>query len=446
MDYIPHSKEDIHYILDVLGLKSIDELFVDIPDDLKLNRDLNIPEGITEIELTRILKRMADLNHTSDKFLWFLGGGCYRHFIPQALNEVIHREEFYTSYTPYQAELSQGTLQVLFEFQTLICDLLHMDVTNDSMYDGATASAEAMFMACDITKRNRVLVARSLHPEYRMVIKTYAESRGIEIIEIPYDKDSGMLDIEMIERSIQDSACLIFQIPNFFGIIEDPRTFEPLVHKSGALLIPVIIEPFSLALIKPPGEYRADIACGELQPFGLGMRYGGPSAGFLATKMDYIRRLPGRIVGMTNDAEGKTAYAFVLQTREQHIRRASATSNICSNEALCAMKVAVYLSLLGEEGLKASSLVCHHLANIVRKEVGNYFAGPHFNELLIPLNRGSSEVRNILKEKGILVLDPSRWYKELDDAILVAFTEMNREDEVYRFLEEIKQYVRRLDI
>ncbi|MBC7319167.1 aminomethyl-transferring glycine dehydrogenase subunit GcvPA [bacterium] len=442
MDYIPHTAEDIRYMFDVLGLKSIDELFVDIPDNLRLSRELNIPNGITEIELTRTLKEIAKLNTTSSRFLWFLGGGCYRHFVPQALNEISHRQEFYTSYTPYQAELSQGTLQVLFEFQTLLCDLLCMDVVNDSMYDGATASAEAMFMACDITKRNRVLVAMSLHPEYRMVLKTYAEAKGIEIIEVPFDKDSGMLDIEMIDKFADTSAGLIFQNPNFFGVIEDPESFESILHNAEALVIPVIIEPFSLVLFKPPGEYRADIVCGDLQSFGLGMRFGGPSAGFLSTRMEYIRRLPGRIVGMTNDAEGKPAYAFVLQTREQHIRRASATSNICSNEALCAVKVAIYLSLLGEEGLKDIALNCYRLASIARKELGNYFSGFSFNEFLVPLNRNSSEVRDILKDKRILVLDPSKWYPELNDAILVTFTEMNREEEVYKLIEETKPYVR----
>ncbi len=442
MDYIPHSKEDIRYMLDALGLESIDELFLDIPNNLKLKEELDIPEGITEIELVKILKGIASLNITSDKFLWFLGGGCYRHFIPQALNEVSHRQEFYTSYTPYQAELSQGTLQTLFEFQTLLCNLLHMDVTNDSMYDGATASTEAMFMACDLTKRSRVLVARSLHPEYKMVLKTYAESRGIEIIEIPYDKDSGLLDIEVMGKFIQNSACIIFQNPNFFGIIENPELFEPLVHNVGALLIPVIVEPFSLALIKPPGEYKADIACGDLQSFGLGMRFGGPSAGFLATKIDYIRRLPGRIVGMTNDKDGKRVYAFVLQTREQHIRRASATSNICSNEALCAIKVAIYLSLIGEKGLKDIALTCYQLTNTVRKALGSYFSAHSFNELLIPLSANSSEVRDILRERGIFVLDISKWYPELKDTILATFTEMNSKEEVNRFIEEIMPYVR----
>lgn len=443
MDYIPHTREDIRYMLDVLGLKSIDELFVDIPGSLKLSRELEIPNGITEMELNRTLKEIAELNVTSNRFLWFLGGGCYRHFVPQALNEISHREEFYTSYTPYQAELSQGTLQVLFEFQTLLCDLLCMDVVNDSMYDGATASAEAMFMACDITKRDRILVARSLHPEYRMVLKTYAEAKGIEIIEVPFDRDSGMLDVETIDRFANTSAGLIFQNPNFFGVIESPESFEAILHNAKAMVIPVIIEPFSLILIKPPGEYSADIVCGDLQSFGLGMRYGGPSAGFLSTRIEYIRRLPGRIVGMTSDAEGKPAYAFVLQTREQHIRRASATSNICSNEALCAMKVAIYLSLLGEEGLRDIALTCYKLAGIARKELGSYFSGFSFNEFLVPLNRDSSDVRSALKDKGIIVLDPSRWYPELNSTILVTFTEMNREEDVYKLIEETMPYVRR---
>ncbi|MCX7795835.1 MAG: aminomethyl-transferring glycine dehydrogenase subunit GcvPA [bacterium] len=443
MDYIPHTKEDIRYMLDVLGLDSIDELFEDIPNSIKLNRELDIPDGITEVELTRNLRDIASLNLIASKFLWFLGGGCYRHFIPQALNEVIRREEFYTSYTPYQAELSQGTLQALFEFQTLICDLLGMDVANDSMYDGATASAEAMFMACDITKRDRILVARSLHPEYRITIETYAKAKGIEVIEVPFDKSSGMLDIDVVNKFADRSSGLIFQNPNFFGVIEDPESFESMLHNVEALVIPVIVEPFSLALIKPPGEYKADIVCGDLQSFGLGMRYGGPSAGFLSTKIEYIRRLPGRIVGLTNDAEGKLAYAFVLQTREQHIRRASATSNICSNEALCAIKIVIYLSLLGEEGLKDIALTCYKLADIARKKLGSYFTGFSFNEFLVPLNKNSSEVRDILRKKNILVLDPSRWYPELDNTILVTFTEMNREEEIYRLIEEIEPYVRR---
>lgn len=446
MDYIPHLPEDIRYMLETLRLDSIGQLFSDIPDNLKLNRELEIPKGINELELARLIKKISKLNRASGEFLWFLGGGCYRHFIPQALNEVTHRQEFYTSYTPYQAELSQGTLQIFFEFQTLICDLLQMEVTNDTMYDGATATVEAIFMACDITKRNKVLVARSLHPEYRIVIHTYAKPKGINIVEIPFDKNSGRLSLEYLDNLLDNSACLVFQTPNFFGVIEDPEQFESLVHNKGAFLIPVIVEPLSLALIKPPGEYNADIACGDLQSFGLGMRFGGPSAGFLATSMKYIRRLPGRIVGMTNDAEGKECYAFVLQTREQHIRRASATSNICSNEALCAIKVTMFLSLLGEKGLKDLAIRNHHLANLAYKELGSYFDSPFFNELLVQLNRNSKEVRDILKEKGILTLDLSRWYPEINDGILLTFTEMNTEEEVYRLIEEIKPYVRRLSI
>lgn len=446
MDYIPHLPEDIRYMLEVLNLDSIEGLFSDIPDNLKLNKDINIPKGINEIELTRLLKKISNLNKTSEDFLWFLGGGCYRHFIPQVLNELSHRQEFYTAYTPYQPELSQGILQIFFEFQTLICDLLQMEVTNDTMYDGATATAEAMFMACDITKKNKVLVARSLHPEYRMVLNTYARPKGINIIEIPFCGDSGRLSLEHLENLLDDSACLIFQNPNFFGVIEDPTLFEQLVHNKGALLIPVIVEPFSLALIKPPGEYNADIACGDLQSFGLGMRFGGPTAGFLATSMKYIRRLPGRIVGMTNDTEGKVCYAFVLQTREQHIRRASATSNICSNEALCAVKVTIYLSLLGEDGLKDFALFNHHLANLAYRELGSQFNAPFFNELLISLNRPSSEVIDILKEKNILTLDISRWYPELDKSILLTFTELNTEEELYTLIKEIKPYVRSVSI
>jgi len=446
MDYIPHLPEDIRHMLEALGLDSVDQLFSDIPDNLKLNKEIDIPGSINEIELTRIIREISNLNKTSEDFLWFLGGGCYRHFVPQALNEISHRQEFYTSYTPYQAELSQGTLQTFFEFQTLICDLLQMEVTNDTMYDGATATAEAMFMACSITKKNKVLVGRSLHPEYRMVLNTYARARGINIVEVPFDGDSGRLSLESLDNLLDDSACLIFQTPNFFGVIEDPDLFEPLVHSRDAFLIPVIVEPLSLALIKPPGEYNADIACGDLQSFGLGMRFGGPSAGFLATSMKYIRRLPGRIVGMTEDAEGRVSYAFVLQTREQHIRRASATSNICSNEALCAIKVAIYLSLLGKDGLKDLALLNHHLADLAYKELRSYFDGPFFNEFLISLDSPSSKVRNILKDKNILTLDISRWYPELDRSILVTFTEINRKDDIYTLIEEIKPYVRKISL
>ena len=404
MDYIPLSENDIRFMLDALGLNNIKELFSEIPEEIKLKRDLNLSQGLTEIELAKAIKDLAKLNKTISDYFWFAGGGCYRHFVPQALNEVSHRQEFYTAYTPYQPELSQGTLQALFEYQTMVCNLLQMEVTNDSMYDGATATAEAMFMVCDITKGKKVLVARSLHPEYRTILNTYARSRDITIEEIPFDSRTGRVDTVPLERALIDSSCFIFQTPNFFGVIEDSELLEDLVHKRDSFLIPVILEPLSLAILKPPGEYNADITCGDLQSFGLGMRFGGPTSGFLATKMKYIRRLPGRIVGLTNDLGGNTAYAFVLQTREQHIKRASATSNICSNETLCAIKVAIYLSLMGEDNLKSLAWTNYNLALMTYNEFGSYFDAPLFNEFLVPVKTSVSEVKNLLKKEGFIVL------------------------------------------
>jgi glycine dehydrogenase subunit 1 len=441
MDYIPLSEEDIRFILGTLGLEDIGELFSDIPKEVKLKRDLNLHRGINEVELIRTIEDLSRLNRTTSDYLWFAGGGCYRHFIPQALNEVSHRQEFYTSYTPYQPELSQGTLQSLFEYQTMLCSLLEMEVTNDSMYDGATATAEAMFMACDINKKHKVLVARSLHPEYRSVLNTYAVSRDIVIEEVPFNPSTGRVDDIILERKLDGVSCFIFQNPNFFGVIEDTELLKEIVHSKDSFLVPVIVEPLSLAILSPPGEYEADIACGDLQSFGLGMRFGGPTAGFLATKKIYIRRLPGRIVGLTNDLNGKPAYAFVLQTREQHIRRASATSNICSNEALCAIKVAIYLSLMGEKNLKSLAWRNYNLALMVYNEFGSYFNSPFFNEFLVRTRVPASEVKSLLKKKRIMVLDPSRWYEELHDAILLTFTEMNTELEVRSLVEELKPYV-----
>ncbi|MGB9681845.1 MAG: aminomethyl-transferring glycine dehydrogenase subunit GcvPA [bacterium] len=441
MDYIPLSEEDIKFILDTLGLEDIDSLFSDIPKEIKLQRVMNLPSGIKEIELVKVIEDLSRMNKTTSNYLWFVGGGCYRHFIPQALNEVSHRQEFYTSYTPYQPELSQGTLQALFEYQSMLCSLLQMEVTNDSIYDGATATVEAMFMASDITKRRKVLVARSLHPEYRTILNTYAISKDIVIEEVPFDHSTGRIEMNILGEKIKDASCFIFQTPNFFGVVEDVMVLKEIVHREGALLVPVIVEPLSLAILKPPGEYEADITSGDLQSFGLGMRFGGPTVGFLATKKAYIRRLPGRIVGLTNDSEGKPAYAFVLQTREQHIRRASATSNICSNEALCAIKVAIYLSLMGEENLKSLAWRNYNLALIAHNELGSYFDAPFFNEFLVRVKDFAPKVKNLLRRKGIMILDPSRWYPELQDAVLLTFTEMNTASEVELLVEEIRSYV-----
>jgi glycine dehydrogenase subunit 1 len=367
MDFIPNTRLDEEELLKVVGASSIDELFKDIPEKIRLRRALDLPPSLDEYSLISHMEGMA--KDVQKGNVIFLGAGAYDHFIPTAVDHIISRSEFYTSYTPYQPELSQGTLQAMYEYQSAICELTAMDVANASMYDGGSALAEAAKMAAEATGRKKILIPKSLHTSYRGVVDTYLAHMGYILQEIEYR--DGVMDLELIEEKVDDdTACLLLQQPNFFGSLEDALTISEIVHRSGALLV-ACVNPISLGLLQPPGEYGADIAVGEGQPLGLHLNFGGPYLGFMACSQKLVRRLPGRIVGKTLDTAGKEGFVLTLQTREQHIRREKATSNICSNSALCALAAVVYLSLVGKEGLRevatTSLQKAHYTASSLQK-------------------------------------------------------------------------------
>ncbi|HIC95348.1 TPA: aminomethyl-transferring glycine dehydrogenase subunit GcvPA [Candidatus Bipolaricaulota bacterium] len=443
-EFIPHTPEDIAEMLATIGASSIDELFSDIPHEvLKRYKPLGL-EPRSELEVVRELRKLAAENIDPTEFISFLGGGIYDHFIPAVVEHIISRSEFYTAYTPYQAEISQGTLTWMFEFQTMVCELTGMEVANSSMYDGATALAEAMFMASRVTGRRRFLIAESINPLYRQVLRTYAWAAELELIPIPYT-ERGQLDREALEEELTPSPSasaevevggLLIQSPNFFGIIED---LEGLKERLGEAFLIVSANPISLGLLKPPGEFGADIVVGEGQALGNPPNFGGPLLGLFATREKYLRQMPGRVSGRTVDAEDKVGYVMALQTREQHIRRERATSNICTNEALCALAATVWLAALGKEGLRKLAELSLQKAHYLAERIGGLkgkgyklkFSGPFFNEFVVRLPRGRkpSELLAALREAKILGgLDLSPY--GLEDSILVAVTEKRTKGEL----------------
>ncbi|MFA4905806.1 MAG: aminomethyl-transferring glycine dehydrogenase subunit GcvPA [Candidatus Margulisiibacteriota bacterium] len=337
--------------------------------------DLKLPPPLSEPELLAELKKTAEKNREASKFL---GGGSYSHFIPSALKHIVGRSEFYTAYTPYQAEAGQGTLQVIYEYQSLICALTGMDVANASMYDGATALAEAALLACRQTGKSEIAVSTATHPNYLEVLRTYARGAGLKVVEVPYDKKTGRTSSFSLSGS---SSCFILSQPNFFGCIEEVRGLAEKVKSAGALFI-VNIDPISLGLLKPPGEYGADIVVGEGQSLGIPRNFGGPGLGIFAVKKELLRQIPGRLAGKTVDSQGRVGYTLTLQTREQHIRRERAGSNICSNEALCALAACVYLTLMGKSGLKKVAELCLRKSNYLKKKLGSVFSAPTFKEFV----------------------------------------------------------------
>ncbi len=437
MSYIPHTEKDIHDMLSQIGFSSVKELFSDIPKGLLLKESLNLPTGISEQEVLGKLKSLSKKNRSGD--ISFLGGGVYRHYIPSPVNHIISRSEFYSAYTPYQPEISQGTLQAMFEFQSLICQLTGMDISNASMYDGASATAEAVLMAKRITKKTGVALSHALHPEYRDVIKTYLSVDGNNIAKIPYCTKTGRTLPEKVETIInKDTSCVVLQQPNFFGCIEeDIKAIAELVHNKGALLIVSITEPLSLGLLKPPGELGADIVTGEGQSFGLPVSFGGPYLGFFAVKEKYLRQMPGRIVGETVDNKGERAYVLTIATREQHIRRGKATSNICSNEGLCAFAATVYLCLLGKKGFKELALLNLHKAEYAKRELSKIpgikirFLSPIFNEFVIDTGGKSKKTVQYSDGKALYQGIPlGGFYRELKNSLLISVTELNSKEEI----------------
>ncbi|MEK7842430.1 MAG: aminomethyl-transferring glycine dehydrogenase subunit GcvPA, partial [Deltaproteobacteria bacterium] len=409
MSYIPHTEKDVQEMLKVIGAESVEDLFKAIPDNLRVKKPLNLPAPLSEQELIQEMTTLSRKNATVEEYVSFLGAGAYNHYIPSIVNHLISRSEFYTAYTPYQPEISQGTLQAIFEYQTLICQLTGMDVSNASMYDGASATAEAVLMARRINNRSKVILSAAIHPEYREVINTYLSGNRDNIKEVFYCTETGRTLPEAIEKLLdKDTSSVVIQQPNFFGSIEDIKAIAEVVHKNNSILIIAITEPISLGLLKPPGELGADIVIGEGQAFGNGLNFGGPYLGFFATLEKYLRQMPGRLVGETVDKRGKSGYVLTMAAREQHIRREKATSNICTNEGLCALAAAVYLTALGKNGLmelarlnlSKAEYLKNGLANI--KGIKPAFTAPTFNEFVIEMEKEPDAVLKTLLKKGVI--------------------------------------------
>jgi len=430
MRYIPHTDEDIRQMLESIGVGSVAELFSGVPQQVRLQRPLALPPALAEGEVLRELKRLAASNADPETTLSFLGGGAYNHFVPAAVDYLISRSEFTTAYTPYQPEISQGTLQAIFEFQTLVCQLTGMEVANASMYDGASACAEAVLMACRLRKRSRVLLSRALHPQYRETVLSYCRYLDLTLEEVPFGGD-GRTDAALLKQKLgSDVAAVVVGYPNYFGVVEDLAGLATAAHESGAYLVTAVAEPIALGLLKSPGELGADIVAGEGQSFGIPVSFGGPYVGFFAVRQKDVRAMPGRLVGETLDQEGRRGFVLTLATREQHIRREKATSNICSNQGLCALMATVYLSLLGKVGLREVAGQNLAKAEYLKAALATIpgcslpFAAPTFNEFVIRVDGAKALLQHLAKE-GILGGIELRDYPELKDHILVCATEQH---------------------
>ncbi len=433
--YIANTEHEKTEMLKEIGIDNIRDLFKAIPDSVYLTRALNIPDNISEIDLIKSLKALSEKNKNLDDYTCFLGAGAYDHYIPSVIDSLISRQEFYTSYTPYQPEISQGTLQSIFEYQTMICELTGMDVSNASMYDGATALTEAAIMACEATKRTEILIAKSVHPESRKVLNTYSKFRNMSIIEVGYK--NGQIDIDDLKSKINDNtAALLLQSPNFFGIIEDIASVETLVHDNKSLLV-VSADPISMAILESPGKLGADIVVGEAQALGTPISFGGPYLGFFATTEKLMRKMPGRIAGQTVDSNGKRGFVLTLQTREQHIRREKATSNICSNHALNALMSTMYLTVLGKEGLRKLANLCIQKAHYAYKELINtgkfteVFTAPFFKEFVVKSNEAVDSLNDrLFKDKIIGGYSIEKDYDDINNGWLLAVTEKRSKEEI----------------
>ena len=434
MNFLPNTDKDRAEMLKTIGVKSIADLFSDIPASLKFKGQMNLPAGLSESELARLMKDMA-AKDSSANYATFIGAGAYDHHVPSVVRHVLGRSEFYTAYTPYQPEVSQAVLQSIFEYQTMICELTGMDAANASMYDGPSAAAESVTIACGLTRRSKALVSRTIHPETRVVTKTYAAGHEIEVTEIPME--NGVTSVAALEKMLSpEIGCVVIQEPNFLGNIEPVDAISAAVKAAGATLI-VAVNPISLGLLRTPAEYGAEIVVGEGQVLGNPMAFGGPYLGVLAVKDKYLRRMPGRLVGMTTDVRGQRGFVLTLQTREQHIRRDKATSNICSNEALNALAATVYMSWLGKQGVKDLAEQCvkkaHYLAERIASLKGYSLAWktPFFNEFAVKCPVDPEKVVKSLLGKNILAGYPlGKDYPELKDYLLIAVTEKRTKKEM----------------
>jgi len=442
MTYSPHTDADRRRMLDVIGVGSVEDLFAEIPAELRPSR-FELPPPLTEQETRAELARLA--GHNQIPQISFLGAGAYRRLVPSVVWEVIGRSEFATSYTPYQPEVSQGTLQSIYEFQSLICELTGMEVASASHYDGATATAEAALMACRLTRRDRVAISRAVHPDVRRVVETYCSGPGIEVVEVPAELGDGGSGQTEPTAGLDDSfACLVAQQPNCLGVLEPMPQLAEAAHAVGAQLV-ALVDPVSLALLAAPGDYGADIVTAEGQPLGIPLSFGGPYVGLMAARMASVRQMPGRLVGATRDVRGQRAYVLTLQAREQHIRREKAASNICTNQALCALAATAYLTAVGPEGLREvaelSVTQARHLVGLLEKEglAERRLSGSYFNEVAVRVPDARRR-HAALAERGIvagLVLD--EWYPELSDSLLLATTELTTDAEIGALVEALAE-------
>jgi len=437
MSYLFNTPEDRQQMLDAIGAASIDELFACVPPEMRLARPLDLPPAMGELELTRHMAALAAKNRSADDLVCFLGGGSYDHFVPAVVDALASRGEIFTSYTPYQPEVSQGNLQAMFEYQSMVCQLTGMDVSNASLYDGGSAAVEAVLMCSSATRREgKVVVPASVHPEYRQILATYLTSLGMELVTV--ETPVGVVDVAALAKAVDSqTACVLIQHPNFFGCIEHVEAIAKIAHDAGALLVQAF-DPVSLGLLKRPGDLGADIAVAEGQSLGTPMLFGGPYLGIMACREQFVRRLPGRIAGQTVDRRGRRCWVLTLQTREQHIRRDKATSNICTNQGLIAVRAAIYLATLGPQGLRETAQQClqksrYALDRITKGErFEAAFTQPTFKEFVV--RDREDRVEELLSEacaQGILAGVPlGRWYPDLHDAFLVAVTEKRTRSEI----------------
>ncbi|WP_096153446.1 MULTISPECIES: aminomethyl-transferring glycine dehydrogenase subunit GcvPA [Bacillus] len=439
--YLPMTEKDMQEMLDTIGVSNVNELFADIPEKVRFEGPYNIKEAKSESELMKELADLASQNKNLKEYASFLGAGVYDHYMPVIVDHVISRSEFYTAYTPYQPEISQGELQAIFEFQTMICELTGMDVANSSMYDGPTSLAEAAMLSCGHTKKKKVLISSAVHPEAKDVVKSYAKGQYIEVVEVP--ATNGVTDLEALKELMSDEVgAVLVQYPNFFGQIESLKDIEQIVHETKAMFV-VSSNPMSLGALTPPGKLGADIVVGDAQPFGIPTQFGGPHCGYFAVTTKLMRKVPGRLVGQTIDEQGRRGFVLTLQAREQHIRRDKATSNICSNQALNALAASVAMTALGKKGVKEMAIRNIQKAQYAKTAMEQnglevVFTGPFFNEFVVKLNRPVQEVNEGLLNKGIIGgYDLGQTFPELEQHMLIAVTELRTKEEIDTLAKEL---------
>lgn len=442
MPYVPHSDQERQELLREIGVSRFDDLLKGVPESVRLKESLNLPPALSEFETLKILDGLAAKNHYGPEYVNFMGCGAYDHYIPAIVGHLVDRSEFKTAYTPYQAEVAQGTLQVIYEFQSLICRLTGMEAANASMYDGGSATAEAVLLALNATKRRKIVVSSLVHPHYLDVVRVYLGGNDYEIVKV--DHDNGNVDIDDLNAKITDAACFVLQNPNFYGLIEPTDAIPQIVKGAGALLI-AVTNPVALAYLKAPVEYDADIAVGEGQAFGNSLMFGGPYFGFFATKKQFLRQMPGRLAAMTKDRNGKRGYCLTLQTREQHIRRDKATSNICTNQALCALAGTIHMATLGKEGLKEVARLCVNKAHYLKEALGSVagvklaYNRPFFMEFPLRLPEPARDVFDRLVPHKIFAGVPTARFLWPEDLLIVCATETRTREEMELYRQALKE-------